>query len=126
MVNRTGHSGRLLAVNLVVRGVDNLTFLENNPTMVVDGAYIESTGTEDFFNSAWYYINSVLGEEIYDGPYTGCTVNNYNFNVSCQYRNFWGEIGGIAFQDSFNFFYPNSESFNTIQYSYWVLWEEYT
>jgi hypothetical protein len=46
-------------------------YLEGNETIVADGKSYEGTGTEDFFNSAWYFP-----DQPFDQPYAGMTYKN--------------------------------------------------
>ena len=53
-------SGALVGLNLDMRPQPNsvrqtFTFLEGNEIIRADNRVLEGTGTEDFFNSAWYY-----------------------------------------------------------------------
>lgn len=118
LVNDTG-KGRLLATHLVLKSSD-FTYLENNPTIVVDGEQIQFTGTEDFHKSGFYYI---AGVQI--GPTVGVISKNTTYYAVTQFRDFFGERNGIPYSSSLVIQYPNNESTVTINYSYVVIWEKF-
>lgn len=65
--------GIFLGSNLAVDGLEHksFAFLEGNEQIYVDGATQpswEGTGTEDYFNNAWYFESGVLGR-----PFHGVT-----------------------------------------------------
>jgi hypothetical protein len=78
-------NGILWGVYLRLRGGDgNLQFLEGNLQMYVDGAMsptYESSGTEDYFNNAWYFQTGVIF-----GEHSGCTRHDPSASLVGAYR----------------------------------------
>ena len=65
-------------------GDGNLYFLEGNLQMYLDGAAspsYESSGTEDYFNNAWYFQTGVIF-----GEHSGCTRHDPVGSVVGAYR----------------------------------------
>jgi len=69
--------GHYVGCNLNMQGLKPLSFwfLEGDEMIYVDGEQhppaIHGTGTEDYFNSGWYFRNGVFG-----GPYHGLTIKD--------------------------------------------------
>lgn len=79
-------TGHYIGCNLYMRGVRpfSLWFLEGNEMIYVDGENIPSiqgTGTEDYFNSGWYF-----NKGCFCAPFHGCTVKNWIKPVVFAYR----------------------------------------
>lgn len=89
--------GQFVGLNLNIQGYDhNLWFLEGDEMMYVDGEKkpsIHGTGTEDFFNSGWYFDQ---GE--YSAPFHGLIIKNDSLSRIAAYRFFVGDA--IPFKHS--------------------------
>ncbi len=73
----------------------NFSFLEGNEIYTVDGQRRgEGTGTEDFFNSGWYF-----DEGTFAGPYHGLLIKNDTLGRIAAYR--WFLADRIPFHRSF-------------------------
>jgi hypothetical protein len=97
----TGGPGSLLWHSYVAGiGATNLTWLERNFAITVDGESspsIVSSGTEDWFDSAWYYNGwSDFSSGFYS--YVGGDIRTPN--IVSQATDFLGKWGGIPFNSS--------------------------
>jgi hypothetical protein len=69
----------LNAINL--KRKTGFSFLEGNTKFYVDGEKnpsIEFTGTEDIFQSAWYYLGTNRGQAEFSESYHGLTIKTFN------------------------------------------------
>jgi hypothetical protein len=77
--------GHLVGINMSMQSYDGgLTFLEGDEMIYVDGekqASIKGTGTEDYFNSGWYFNQ---GE--YSAPYHGLILKDDSLGRIAAYR----------------------------------------
>ena len=77
--------GHLVGVNLSMQSYDGgLSFLEGDEMIYVDGekdASVKGTGTEDYFNSGWYFNQ---GE--YAAPYHGLIIKDDSLGRIAAYR----------------------------------------
>ncbi|HTY09566.1 MAG TPA: glycoside hydrolase family 172 protein [Bacteroidota bacterium] len=77
--------GHLVGINLNMQSYDGgLSFLEGDEMIFVDGekeASIKGTGTEDYFNSGWYFNQ---GE--YSAPYHGLILKDDSLGRIAAYR----------------------------------------
>ena len=76
-----------------------LGFLEGDEYIYVDGeeqASIRGTGSEDYFNSGWYFDRGV-----YSAPYHGVTIKDEMLSRINAYR--WHIEDAIPFTKSFRF-----------------------
>ena len=72
----------------------DLGFLEGDEVFVVDGEYRgQGTGTEDYFNSGWYFQHGT-----YAGPYHGLVVKDEARGRIAAYR--WHIADPVPFRDS--------------------------
>ncbi len=97
--------GHYMGVNLSMRNNKrrqaalNMFFLEGDCNMYIDDGTdpaLSYTGSEDYFQSAWYYIK---GE--YSAPTHGCTIRSSFANL------FWGKCRVATYR----FHYPDAISF---------------
>ena len=78
----TGGTGKFTGVTHTMTGELNRNYLEGDERVYVDGArtpQIHGTGTEDFYQSGWYfnrgtYTQPFNGNPTHLGPPTGCTA----------------------------------------------------
>ena len=77
--------GHLVGVNMSMQSYDGgLSFLEGDEMIYVDGekeASVRGTGTEDYFNSGWYFNN---GE--FAAPYHGLIIKDDSLGRIAAYR----------------------------------------
>ncbi len=87
--------GALVGVSLnVVSAAKNLSFLEGNESYTVDGqARGQGTGTEDYFNSGWYF-----DEGTYSAPWHGLILKDDTLGRIAAYR--WHIPDPIPFRRS--------------------------
>ena len=87
--------GALVGVSLNAQSyAKNLAFLEGDEIYTVDGKRRgQGTGTEDYFNSGWYF-----DEGTYTGPYTGLIVKDDTLGRVAAYR--WHLPDPVPFRDS--------------------------
>jgi len=87
--------GALVGVSLNAQSyAKNLAFLEGDEIYTVDGERRgQGTGTEDYFNSGWYF-----DEGTYAGPYTGLIVKDDTLGRVAAYR--WHLPDPVPFRDS--------------------------
>jgi hypothetical protein len=91
----TAGSGRFIGMSLNAESYrDNLEFLEGDELFYVDGEFRgQGTGTEDYFNSGWYFQH---GE--FEAPFHGVAVKDEQRGRIAAYR--WHLLDPIAFRDS--------------------------
>jgi hypothetical protein len=118
MLNVTGQ-GAFVGLALGIKPAPDSTrrtfaFLEGNETITADGKTYEGTGTEDFFNSAWYFP-----DEPFSMPYHGLTyksqsppqVSAYHFMIP----------DAIPFRKTLNFAFEHGKGNNSDDLEYrWV------
>ncbi len=89
--------GQFVGCNLNLQGYDgNLWFLEGDEMIYVDGETkpsVNGTGTEDFFNSGWYFNH---GE--FSAPYHGLIVKDDSISRIAAYRFLVGDA--VPFEKS--------------------------
>ncbi len=92
-------------------------YLEGNEILRADGKTYEGTGTEDYFNSAWYYP-----EEPFAQPYGGMTFKNALPPQVSQYR--WMIPDAVPFQKEFQFLqeHGNGNNSDDLEYRWVALW----
>ena len=77
--------GQLVGINMSMQSYDSgLTFLEGDEMIYIDGekqASIKGTGTEDYFNSGWYFNQ---GE--FNAPYHGLILKDETLGRIAAYR----------------------------------------
>jgi len=97
--------GQYIGVNLSMRNNQrrqsflNMFFLEGDCNIYIDNEEkpaLSYTGSEDYFQSAWYYVK---GE--YSAPTHGCVIRSSFFNL------FWGKCRVATYR----FHYPDAISF---------------
>ncbi len=88
-------SGRFVGLTLNAESyLDNLSFLEGDEVFVVDGEFRgQGTGTEDYFNSGWYFQHGIFA-----APYHGLIVKDEDRGRVAAYR--WHIPDPIDFRDS--------------------------
>lgn len=121
MLNVQG-SGLFCGLNLGIEpapGVNRRSFayLEGNEALEVDGAKYEGTGTEDFFNSAWYFP-----DEAFSRPHHGVTYKHPLPPQVSAYRLLVPDA--MPFQKSFNFVFEhgNGNNDNDLLYRWVAFW----
>lgn len=93
--------GHLVGVMMAMqnRHGGGLGFLEGDEMVYVDGEAqpsIYGTGTEDYYNSGWYFNRGT-----YSAPFHGCTIKDDQKGRVCAYR--WHILDPIPFQKSIRF-----------------------
>ena len=81
-------------------------FLEGNETLIADGKKYEGTGTEDFFNSAWYYP-----EKSFSKQYHGMSFKSTSPPRVTAYR--WMIPDAVPFQKNFEFDFEHGNGNNS-------------
>lgn len=111
-------SGTLVWHSLICKGASNMTFLESDVIVTVDGSLdIVNTGTEDWFYGAWYYRGGkrswpwVFVSEIDEG--------NLEHAAGVDLLELFG---GIKFTTSLELDWDCSESGSNVDISYVVLY----
>lgn len=83
-------------------GATNLSWLERNVSVAIDGeptAQIVATGTEDWFDSGWYFQGRRdYGTSVHS--YVGTNRPAGNVNVVGMASDLWSKWGGIPFANS--------------------------
>ncbi len=92
-------------------------FLEGNETLIADGQKYEGTGTEDFFNSAWYYPEKPFAIQFH-----GMSFKGTNPPRVTAYR--WMIPDAVPFQKSFefNFEHGNGSNSNDLEFRWIAFW----
>jgi hypothetical protein len=92
-------------------------FLEGNETLVADVKTYEGTGTEDFFNSAWYFPAKPFLQK-----YHGMTFKGASPPRVTAYR--WMIPDAVPFKKSFKFEFEhgNGNNANDLEYRWVAFW----
>jgi hypothetical protein len=92
-------------------------FLEGNEILIADGQKYEGTGTEDFFNSAWYFP-----DEEFSRPYHGMTLKTPIPPRVTAYR--WMIPDAVPFKKNFEFLleHGNGNNSNDLEYRWVAFW----
>ncbi len=92
-------------------------YLEGNELIQADGKMYEGTGTEDFFNSAWYFP-----EKPFTGDYGGLTFKNALPPQVSMYR--WLVPDAIPFSQNlqFDFEHGNGNNATDVEFRWLVCW----
>lgn len=92
-------------------------YLEGNETLIADGRKYEGTGTEDYFNSAWYYP-----EKAFRRQYHGMTFKGQDPPRVTTYR--WMIPDAVPFKKSFEFQleHGNGNNSNDLEYRWVAFW----
>jgi hypothetical protein len=92
-------------------------FLEGNEMLVADGRKYEGTGTEDFFNSAWYFPENPFAHQ-----YAGMTQKSTLPPSVTAYR--WMIPDAVPFKKSFRFDFEhgNGNNSNDLEYRWVAFW----
>jgi hypothetical protein len=92
-------------------------FLEGNETIIADGKKYEGTGTEDFFNSAWYFP-----EKPFSQKYHGLTFKGKEPPRVTAYR--WMIPDAVPFKNNFKFEFEhgNGNNGNDLEYRWVAFW----
>jgi hypothetical protein len=92
-------------------------FLEGNETITDDDKKYEGTGTEDFFNSAWYFPDKPFSQ-----PYHGLTQKSTSPPGVTAYR--WMILDAMPFKKSFKFEFEhgNGNNSNDLEYRWVAFW----
>ncbi len=89
-------------------------FLEGNEILIADGKKYEGTGTEDFFNSAWYFPDNEFLK-----PYHGVTLKTQDPPRITAYR--WMIPDAVPFKKNFEFQFEHGNGNNSDDLEYrWV------
>lgn len=111
--------GALVGLAMDIRPVSETTrrsfaYLEGNEIIVADGAKYEGTGTEDYFNSAWYFP-----DKPFVGAFGGLTFKNAQPPQSSMVR--WMLPDAIPFRRSLDFTFEHGRANNSDDLEYrWV------
>ena len=92
-------------------------YLEGNETITADGKKYEGTGTEDFFNSAWYYPDKPFAR-----PYHGMTFKNKMPPRVAAYRLMIPDAVPFQKSLSFDFEHANRNNSNDLEYRWIAFW----
>ena len=97
----SGNPGSLVYHSMVAGDTaTNLTWLERNISVNVDGsAAIESSGTEDWYDSAWYF-NGRADYKVSPHSFVGTDKPSNAPNVVGMATDLWSKLGGIPFTSS--------------------------
>lgn len=92
-------------------------YLEGNEILIADGKKYEGTGTEDYFNSAWYYP-----EKSFKRPYHGMVFKGLEPPRVTTYR--WMIPDAVPFKKSFEFQleHGNGNNSNDLEYRWVAFW----
>ncbi len=92
-------------------------YLEGNEILIADGKKYEGTGTEDYFNSAWYYP-----EKAFTRPYHGMTFKGMDPPRVTTYR--WMIPDAVPFTNNFEFQleHGNGNNSNDLEYRWVAFW----
>ena len=92
-------------------------YLEGNELIRADGKLYEGTGTEDFFNSAWYFP-----DQPFSGEYGGLTFKNPLPPQVSMYR--WLVPDALPFNQSlkFDFEHGNGNNTDDVEFRWLVYW----
>jgi hypothetical protein len=92
-------------------------FLEGNEILIADGHKYEGTGTEDFFNSAWYFPDQEFSK-----PYHGMTLKTQTPPRVTAYR--WMIPDAVPFKKNFEFQFEhgNGNNSNDLEYRWVAFW----
>ena len=92
-------------------------YLEGNEKLVADGTTYEGTGTEDFYNSAWYFPSAPLHR-----PYGGLTEKTQKPTNSSMYRLMIGDA--VPFGQRFEFLQEvgYNNTWDNLNYRWIVFW----
>jgi hypothetical protein len=92
-------------------------FLEGNETLIADGKKYEGTGTEDFFNSAWYFPGQPFSHK-----YAGLAQKSSSPPSVTAYR--WMIPDAVPFKKSFKFEFEhgNGNNDNDLEYRWVAFW----
>ena len=92
-------------------------YLEGNELIRADGKLYEGTGTEDFFNSAWYFP-----EQPFSGEYGGLTFKNPLPPQVSMFR--WLVPDALPFSQSlkFDFEHGNGNNADDVEFRWLVSW----
>lgn len=92
-------------------------FLEGNELLITDGKEYEGTGTEDYFNSSWYYP-----DEPFYRDYHGMTYKGFDPPRVTTYR--WMVTDAVPFQESFEFQleHGNGNNSDDLEYRWIAFW----
>lgn len=115
-------SGALVGLNLDMRPQPNslrqtFVFLEGNEIIKTDNRVLEGTGTEDFFNSAWYYPAQPFARDFH-----GLTRKTLRPPGVTSYR--WLVPDAIPFQKNLDFQMGHSgrNKTNNMEYRWVAFW----
>lgn len=121
MLNVEG-KGAFIGLNLAIAPVletrrFNFAYLEGNEIITADGKKFEGTGTEDYFDSAWYFP-----EKPYNHPYAGMTYKGKEPPKISMYRLMLADV--VPFQKSLKFEmgHGSSNSANDLEYHWVAFW----
>jgi hypothetical protein len=92
-------------------------FLEGNETLVADGKSYEGTGTEDFFNSAWYFP-----DEPFSRPYGGLTYKSAAPPRVGTYRLLIPDAVPFSKSLTFDFEHGNGNRSADLEYKWVAFW----
>ena len=114
--------GALVGLNLDMRPQPNATrqtfvFLEGNEIIKTDDRVLEGTGTEDFFNSAWYYPDKTFARDFH-----GLARKTLRPPGITTYR--WLVPDAISFQKTLDFQMGHSgrNKTNNMEYRWVAFW----
>lgn len=81
-------------------GASNDTWMERNIAVNADGSSaVESSGTEDYWDSAWYF-NGRKNYQVSPHSFVGTDKPSYNPHVVAMGTDLWSKLGGIPWTSS--------------------------
>jgi hypothetical protein len=92
-------------------------YLEGNETLVADGKVYEGTGTEDFFNSAWYFPDKPFVR-----AYGGLTEKNALPPRVAMYRLMIGDAVPFKRDFRFDFEVGNGNNADDLEWRWLAFW----
>ena len=92
-------------------------YLEGNETLIADGKKHEGTGTEDFFNSAWYFP-----DEPFSQPFGGLTFKSKTPPRVSMYRLMTADAVPFRHNFEFQFEHGNGNNSNDLEWAWAAFW----
>jgi len=118
--------GSLLGLGMAVAPTPDtqrfsFAYLEGNEIITADGKKFEGTGTEDYFDSAWYFP-----EKPYSHPYAGMTYKGKEPPKISMYRLMIPDAVPFEKSLSFEMGHGSNNSSNDLEYHWVVFWYQQT
>lgn len=122
MLSASGNPGTIVFHSVGITDATTNGYLESDMTLYVDGEgspSISSTGTEDWFQSGWYYGGFARSTPIANTSFVDLTSHN-----TMQSLDLLQLMGGIYFSDSVDFYMSLNETDTNFSMAYLVLYYE--